>query len=82
MADTVKRLGADICGLNEVYGAGELPLFNHQAHGDGSLCSFPSHAPDRRIDYIFVRGVACTAADVPQIVSADHCPHTADVKTP
>lgn len=50
-----------------------------QAHGEASLCSFPSHAPDRRIDYIFVRGITCTKADLPQIVSADHCPHTADV---
>lgn len=208
MADTVKRLGADICGLNEVYGAGELPLFNDQAkviadalgyhaffakaiditenqpygnalisrypfintavlpiptpvgmpceprcvlratldvnsaplrvlvthmglsdterklavemlikeidetkmplvlmgdfnacpddpvlaplyarmedtlqvHGDATLKSFPSDAPNRRIDYIFVRNIRCTAADVPQIVSADHCAHIADIE--
>jgi endonuclease/exonuclease/phosphatase family metal-dependent hydrolase len=42
--------------------------------------SFPSDAPDQKIDYIFVtRDLAVTAADIPAIVASDHRPHTAEV---
>lgn len=45
------------------------------------LCSFPSDAPDRKIDYIFVTpDVEILSADIPRIVSSDHCPHTAELK--
>jgi len=48
---------------------------------ENSLCSFPSDAPDRKIDYIFVTpDVEVLSADIPQIVSSDHCPHTAELK--
>ena len=40
--------------------------------------SFPSDAPDRKIDYIFVsHDIKVTAADIPPIVASDHRPHTA-----
>lgn len=46
----------------------------------GARVSFPSDAPDRKIDYIFVtRDLAVTAADIPAIVASDHRPHTAEV---
>ena len=44
------------------------------------LLSFPSDAPDRKIDYIFVTpDLAVAAADIPAIVASDHRPHTATV---
>ncbi|MBR6747796.1 MAG: endonuclease/exonuclease/phosphatase family protein [Clostridia bacterium] len=40
--------------------------------------SFPSDAPDRKIDYVFVsRDVKVLEAEIPAIVAADHRPHTA-----
>ncbi len=40
--------------------------------------SFPSDKPDRKIDYIFTSpNLKVIEADIPQIVSSDHCPHTA-----
>ncbi|MBR3954155.1 MAG: endonuclease/exonuclease/phosphatase family protein [Clostridia bacterium] len=45
------------------------------------LCSFPSDAPDRKIDYIFVSpGVKILNADIPAWVLSDHRPHTAEVE--
>ena len=45
------------------------------------LMSFPSDAPDRKIDYIFVSpDVVLTAADIPAIVASDHRPHTAEIE--
>ena len=44
------------------------------------LLSFPSDAPERKIDYIFVsKDVEVLAADIPAIVASDHRPHTAEV---
>lgn len=44
------------------------------------LLSFPSDAPDRKIDYIFVSpDVQVLAADIPAIVASDHRPHTARI---
>lgn len=43
--------------------------------------SFPSDAPDRKIDYIFVsRDVEVVSAEIPPVVASDHRPHTATVK--
>ena len=43
--------------------------------------SFPSHAPDRKIDYIFVTpDVEIVAADIPATVVSDHRPHTVEIK--
>ena len=45
-----------------------------------TLYSFPSDAPDRKIDYIFVsKDVEIVEADIPAIVASDHRPHTATV---
>ena len=43
--------------------------------------SFPSDAPDRKIDYIFVsRDVKVLSADIPPIVASDHRPHVAEIE--
>lgn len=42
--------------------------------------SFPSDAPEVKIDYIFVsRDLRVTAADIPAITASDHRPYTATV---
>lgn len=47
---------------------------------DQPKLSFPSDKPTIKIDYIFVSpDVEVVAADIPDIVSADHRPHTAEV---
>lgn len=46
--------------------------------GDGF--SFPSDAPNRKIDYIFVTpDVKMISAEIPAIVASDHRPHTLQV---
>ena len=48
---------------------------------DDPLLTFPAYGADRKIDYIFVTpDVEILSADIPQIVSSDHCPHTAELK--
>lgn len=45
------------------------------------LMSFPSDKPCKKIDYIFVsEDVEIIYADIPEIISADHRPHTAEIK--
>ncbi len=45
------------------------------------LCSFPSDAPDRKIDYIFASpAVKMHAADIPALVLSDHRPHIAEIE--
>jgi endonuclease/exonuclease/phosphatase family metal-dependent hydrolase len=45
------------------------------------LMSFPSDAPDRKIDYIFVSpDIEVITANIPAIVASDHRPHTAEIK--
>lgn len=45
--------------------------------------SFPSDAPDRKIDYIFVSPDGeVRSADIPAIIASDHRPHTAEVVFP
>lgn len=45
------------------------------------LCSFPSDAPDRKIDYIFVSpAVRLLSADIPAVVLSDHRPHNAEIE--
>jgi len=36
--------------------------------------TFPAHAPDRRIDYVFLRGLRCDAARVHATTASDHRP--------
>ena len=48
---------------------------------DTDKLSFPSDAPDRKIDYIFVsRDIEVQDADIPSIIASDHRPHTATLK--
>lgn len=43
--------------------------------------SFPSDAPEKKIDYIFTtRDLKVLSADIPEIVSSDHRPHTAVIE--
>ncbi|MCI8443492.1 MAG: hypothetical protein HFG27_13360 [Provencibacterium sp.] len=40
--------------------------------------SFPSDRPDRKIDYIFTsRDIKVLSAEIPEVIAADHRPHTA-----
>lgn len=42
--------------------------------GTGAGETFPAHAPDRRIDYIFMRAARCTSARVIETLASDHRP--------
>jgi endonuclease/exonuclease/phosphatase family metal-dependent hydrolase len=42
--------------------------------GTGNGESFPAHAPDRRIDYIFLRHARCSTARVIETQASDHRP--------
>ena len=45
-----------------------------------TLMSFPSDVPFKKIDYIFVsKDVEIISADIPEIISADHRPHIAEI---
>ena len=47
---------------------------------DAPHLTFPSDAPDRKIDYIFTsRDLTVTAAGVPQRIVSDHLPHTSEL---
>ena len=42
--------------------------------------SFPSDAPDRKIDYIFVTAdIGVRAAEIPALVLSDHRPYLAEI---
>ena len=50
-------------------------------HFDAPKLSFPSYAPTGKIDYIFVsKDMKVQFADIPQIVTSDHCPHLATIE--
>lgn len=43
--------------------------------------SYPSDAPNVKIDYIFTSSdITVEAADIPEIIASDHRPHTATIK--
>lgn len=42
--------------------------------GGGPGFTFPAHAPDRRIDYLLLRGVRCRTAEVLETRASDHRP--------
>ncbi len=45
------------------------------------LMSFPSHEPNRKIDYIFVsRDITVISADIPSDIASDHRPHIATIE--
>jgi endonuclease/exonuclease/phosphatase family metal-dependent hydrolase len=47
--------------------------------GRGAGHTFRSDRPDRRIDYVLLRGVTCTRAEVPGVMLSDHLPVVVDV---
>jgi endonuclease/exonuclease/phosphatase family metal-dependent hydrolase len=51
------------------------------ACGSGDGNTFPSNEPDRRIDYIMLAGLRCTAARVPNTQASDHRPVVVDVRS-
>lgn len=60
------------------------PLFENMTDTatafEGEKLSFPSDAPNKKIDYIFVTpDIKVLAADIPDIVASDHRPHTAEL---
>lgn len=48
--------------------------------GSGGGDTFPSHAPDRRIDYIFFRSARCRTAQVIETQASDHRPMLAIIE--
>lgn len=60
------------------------PLYSVMTGTDdfvGDKKSFPSDAPNIKIDYIFVsNGIAVENADIPQVIASDHCPMYADIE--
>lgn len=61
-----------------------VPLYG-QMRDTARVCgtekpTFPSDAPDKKIDYIFAsEGLAIHSAEIPGLVASDHLPHTATV---
>lgn len=56
-------------------------LKDSAAAADDALLSFPSDAPDRKIDYIFVSGnIGVKDVFVPDVVLSDHRPMRADIE--
>ncbi|SRR5690606_17257002 len=49
------------------------------ADGDAGN-TYPAHAPDRRIDYLFLRGLRCDGARVHATTASDHRPVVAQVR--
>lgn len=48
---------------------------------DEKLYTFPSNAPDRKIDYIFVsEDIKVNGVKVPDRVLSDHCPFIAELE--
>jgi len=42
--------------------------------GEGGGATFPSNGPDRRIDYVFARGIDVVSCEVPRVSASDHLP--------
>lgn len=76
--DAALVFGGDLNARPETPEIAALALSFHDAWnrcGDGGPgYSFPAAVPDRRIDYILLRGVACTAARVLDTQASDHRP--------
>ncbi|HUH14148.1 MAG TPA: endonuclease/exonuclease/phosphatase family protein [Longimicrobiales bacterium] len=50
--------------------------------GAGDGLTFPAHAPDRRIDYVLLRGLECAGARVHPSTASDHRPLAVEVAWP
>jgi endonuclease/exonuclease/phosphatase family metal-dependent hydrolase len=48
--------------------------------GSGPGDTFPAHAPDRRIDYLFLKRAGCSAARVVNTRASDHRPMVAIIQ--
>ncbi len=47
----------------------------------GNCLTFPSDAPDRKLDYIFLSpDLTAVSADIPPLVLSDHCPYRCTVR--
>ncbi len=56
-------------------------LFDTAKLSDKALLTFPSHAPNIKIDYIFTNSFCkAVSVDVPDAVYADHLPVTAEIE--
>lgn len=77
-ADARLVFGGDLNALPDTPEIAALSLLfvdGWQQCGDGGPgYSFPAHEPDRRIDYILLRGVGCTVARVVDSQASDHRP--------
>lgn len=48
---------------------------------EGERLSFPSYAPERKIDYILTTpDINVLKADIPEIIASDHRPHTLEIE--
>ena len=66
---------------NPVLGPIKERLYDTADSFEGEKLSFPSDAPNRKIDYIFVsRDARVDSADIPPIVMSDHRPYVATLK--
>lgn len=93
LADLHRRAGpADMAivggDLNAVPGTDEIEAVSLALADAWTLCgtgdgeTFPSDAPVRRIDYVFLRGLGCAVARVPATTMSDHRPLVVEVVRP
>lgn len=68
---------------SDLVGAATLPLDDAFARcGTGDGVTYPARAPDRRIDYVLLRGLECTRASVAGSTASDHRPLVVRFRTP
>ena len=82
-ADTPLLFGGDLNArpTTDEIGAVAFALTDAFAScGSGAGETFPAHAPDRRIDYIFLRHARCTSARVVDTQASDHRPLVATIQ--
>ena len=76
-ADAVVLFGGDLNTRPPTDEIAAISLAFHDAWaacGQGAGETFPAHAPDRRIDYVFFRRARCLNARVPETQASDHRP--------
>lgn len=66
---------------NPIFNPIKEAMFDTASLIEGEIFSFPSDKPKIKIDYIFTSNdIKVLSADIPQVVSSDHCPHLADIE--
>lgn len=66
---------------NPIFNPIKEAMFDTSSLIEGEIFSFPSDKPKIKIDYIFTSNdLKVLSADIPQVVSSDHCPHLADIE--